>query len=319
MSATSTEPIDVVYTWVDDSLPGYMETMLSYKDEEVILNPNRTRDNLDILKYSLRSLEKHLPWVRHVYLVTCRPQKPEWLNRNAPGITLVHHDEIMPKSILPTFNSFAILMHLHRIKGLSRRFLYVEDDMLFGQHVHPSDFIAPDGHIWVYGRPWPTPDPSVRHRRDTSPWNTGRARVNHLLNDKFGEKKRRSVNHVPLMIDKTAWREMIDTWPAAFRRTAESRFREHDNVVPEHFYPHYLMETGRGRFLPLGALYARSYYHGIENFYPHSWLGWWSIKLRRPKLVALNDNFGESPNPRVVRGWRLFFEQWLPEPSRFEA
>ena len=46
-----TEPIDVVYTWVDDTFPGYRDLLDGYAGTSHDLNPNRTRDNLDLLKY----------------------------------------------------------------------------------------------------------------------------------------------------------------------------------------------------------------------------------------------------------------------------
>ncbi|MBW2698592.1 MAG: hypothetical protein JRE70_19065, partial [Deltaproteobacteria bacterium] len=47
------EPVDVVYTWVDGTWPGYPELLNQYSDKQQDLNPNRYRDNLDILKYSI--------------------------------------------------------------------------------------------------------------------------------------------------------------------------------------------------------------------------------------------------------------------------
>ena len=146
------EAIDLVYTWVDDSFPGYREQLLSYSNNSHDRNPNRTRDNLELLRYSLRSTEQYLPWVRNIYIVSCRPQIPEWLNTMADNITIVHHDEIMDEHHLPTFNSFAIVSCIHRIPGLSRYFLYVEDDMLFGRALSKKDFFDADGNILFYPR-----------------------------------------------------------------------------------------------------------------------------------------------------------------------
>jgi hypothetical protein len=42
------------------------------------------------------------------------------------------------------------------------------------------------------------------------------------------------------------------------------------------------------------------------------------IRLLRPKLIACNDNFDESPNPAVVRAMRRFLEARYPEKSAFE-
>src|SRR5262245_58109530 len=135
--ATHSPPVDVVYTWVDDTWPGYRALLTQHaRTPRHDLNPNRTRDNLELLKYSLRSLQRYVGWIRNVFVVTARPQVPVWLDLDAPGLTVIHHDQFFAHNEdLPTFNSFAIVCNLHRITGLSRHFLYVEDDHLFGQRV----------------------------------------------------------------------------------------------------------------------------------------------------------------------------------------
>lgn len=46
-------------------------------------------------------------------------------------------------SHLPTYSSPAIETHLHRIPGLSKRFIYLNDDVMFGADVWPEDFYTP--------------------------------------------------------------------------------------------------------------------------------------------------------------------------------
>ncbi len=100
---------------------------------------HRFQDN-DELKYSLRSLEKYAPWIRNVYIVT-NGQVPHWLNLTNPRIRIVTHEQIfLNKSHLPTFSSPAIESHLHRIKGLSSRFIYLNDDYLLAKPVYFDDF-----------------------------------------------------------------------------------------------------------------------------------------------------------------------------------
>ncbi len=80
----------------------------------------------------------YAPWVRHVYLVTDR-QVPSWL---APSdrITVVDHSEIYrDPSVLPIFNSSAIITQLHHIEGLSEHYLYLNDDIFFGADVTPAE------------------------------------------------------------------------------------------------------------------------------------------------------------------------------------
>ena len=68
-------------------------------------------------------------------------QVPSWLDTTHPRISVVTHAEIFPnKSHLPVFSSPAIETHLHRIPGLSRHFIYFNDDVFLGSDTWPEDF-----------------------------------------------------------------------------------------------------------------------------------------------------------------------------------
>jgi UDP-N-acetylglucosamine-lysosomal-enzyme len=57
---------------------------------------------------------------------------------------VVRHEEIFAnKSHLPTFSSSAIECHLHRIRGLSARFVYFNDDVFLSSPVTLDDFYSP--------------------------------------------------------------------------------------------------------------------------------------------------------------------------------
>ncbi|XP_064482412.1 N-acetylglucosamine-1-phosphotransferase subunits alpha/beta-like [Ornithodoros turicata] len=113
--------------------------IVHFENEDV--DRSRFADN-DELKYSLRSLEKNAAWIRRVFLVT-NGQIPSWLNLNSGKISVVTHQEIfVNESHLPTFSSPAIECHLHRIPGLSKRFIYLNDDVMFGKRVWPDDFYS---------------------------------------------------------------------------------------------------------------------------------------------------------------------------------
>jgi hypothetical protein len=96
---------DILYTWVDDSFPGFQEQRAQYATDPEDLNPERTRDNLDLLKYSLRSIERYAPWRGKIWIVTCRPQVPTWLNTGHPDVRIAYLDEFMPADELPSFNA----------------------------------------------------------------------------------------------------------------------------------------------------------------------------------------------------------------------
>uniref|UniRef100_A0A6I8S132 N-acetylglucosamine-1-phosphotransferase subunits alpha/beta n=1 Tax=Xenopus tropicalis TaxID=8364 RepID=A0A6I8S132_XENTR len=124
------------------------------QDEDI--SASRFEDNEE-LRYSLRSIEKHAPWVRHVFIVT-NGQIPSWLNLDNPRVTIVTHQEIFSNtSHLPTFSSPAIESHIHRIPGLSQKFIYMNDDVMFGTSVWPDDFYSHSKGQKVY-LTWPVPN-----------------------------------------------------------------------------------------------------------------------------------------------------------------
>lgn len=120
------------------------------------ISSSRFEDNEE-LRYSLRSVEKFAPWVRHVYIVT-NGQIPSWLNLDNSRVSIVSHRDIfLNSSHLPTFSSPAIESHLHRIPGVSERFIYMNDDVFFGKEVWPDDFFTTAGGQKVY-LTWPVPN-----------------------------------------------------------------------------------------------------------------------------------------------------------------
>jgi stealth protein CR2/Stealth-like protein len=81
------DPIDAVYTWVDGSSRTFREEFRRHRgasragpDLADAVSDKRFRDNQE-LRFSLRSLERHAPWVRQVHLVT---------NGQAPGESHLH-------------------------------------------------------------------------------------------------------------------------------------------------------------------------------------------------------------------------------------
>ncbi|XP_041833784.1 N-acetylglucosamine-1-phosphotransferase subunits alpha/beta isoform X2 [Melanotaenia boesemani] len=139
--------------------PGYLFwdlTAISQSKQDEDVSASRFEDNEE-LRYSLRSVEKHAPWVRHIFIVT-NGQIPSWLNLDNPRVTVVTHLGIfLNHSHLPTFSSPAIETHIHRIPGLSQKFIYLNDDVMFGKDVWPDDFYSHSKGQKVY-LTWPVPN-----------------------------------------------------------------------------------------------------------------------------------------------------------------
>ena len=129
--------IDLVYLWVDGNDPEWLEKKQLFMDKK-INTVGRYQDNQE-LKYSLRSVEKHLPWIRKIFIVTDN-QVPPFLDINHPKIEIVNHSEIIPKEILPTYNSVIIEYFIYKIPDLSEHFLYANDDIFIRVNLAPSFF-----------------------------------------------------------------------------------------------------------------------------------------------------------------------------------
>lgn len=95
----------------------------------------------DLEKYFFRAIEKFMPWIDTIHLILdSETQIPDWLD--ASKVHIVYHKDIMPAELLPTFNSQAIEMWLHKIEGLSEKFIYANDDMIPVSPMKEEDFFV---------------------------------------------------------------------------------------------------------------------------------------------------------------------------------
>lgn len=294
-------PIDAVYTWVDGGRPDYAELVRQHAARPQDFNPERFRDPFGMLQHSLRSLELHAPWIRHVYLFTCRPHVPAWLRRDHPRLRLVHHDEVVTEpGVLPMFNSNVIETYLHRLPGLSDHFLYLNDDYFLGAPVVAADFYAPDGRLKVFG---------------TLFGERIRSRAYERQFFSFG-----LVEHGPVMIDRATWGRMQDDAPAEFATLRRHRFREPDDLRPDRLYRWHLLTHARDRAVaePFWRYLPHAAFHKIKRDPAREARALARIARRRPRFICLNDDQGDEPNPDVGAIVRRFLADLYPRPSSFE-
>ena len=131
--------IDFVLAWVDGSDTLWQEERRQYSQEESSSVHDFDYQDWGLLPYWFRCIEKNAPWVRNIFFVTWG-HIPVWLNIEHPKLRIVKHTDYIPKEYLPTFSSHTIELNLHRISGLSERFVYFNDDMYLINPVNPSFF-----------------------------------------------------------------------------------------------------------------------------------------------------------------------------------
>ena len=141
MSKMEHEEIDFVITWVDGGDKAWRQQKAQYDpsvgsdDDEV-----RYRD-WDLLRYWFRGVEKYAPWVRKIHFITWG-HLPSWLDTNHPKLHIVRHEDYIPQEYLPVFNSNLLEIYMHKIEGLSEKFVYFNDDFFVINHTKPEDFFV---------------------------------------------------------------------------------------------------------------------------------------------------------------------------------
>lgn len=306
--------IDAVYTWVDDTDPDWAEQRLAAQAAvSGLLHAESTSAarfrNRDELRYSLRSLDAFVPWVRRVYLVTAG-QRPSWLVDH-PDIEVVDHRDIFPDTALPTFNSHAIEAVMHRISGLSEHYLYLNDDVMFASTQLPSTYHEANGQTRFFPSPVKINDLGAQ----SPPHLTAAGNNRRLIQRDFGITISQSMLHVPSAQRRSIGYEIEERYPQEWRATVHAAFRSPTDISIPSSLAHYLAyATGRAtpsrmtyRFLGLGAPDLSRRMTQILR----------SVDV---DIVALGDPPGGVRDPNHIDSLLdNFLNQLLPWPSRFEA
>lgn len=329
--------IDFVVSWVDGSDPDWLASRAEYASRlgETRMNEARFRD-WDLFKYWFRGVERCAPWVDNVHFVTWG-HIPAWLNVDHPKLKIVRHEDYIPAQYLPTFNSHAIELNMHRIPGLSRRFVYFNDDVYmlrpvqpryFFRHGLPRDYIGLDSIFFRKGTAGHIMAEDIEVINDHFDYPAFVRRsffrmfnpllgIPRLVKNVFMCASVRkyfpgfSGRHAFMAFDKATFEEVWKAEPEKLARTCECRFRRKDNVSP------WLMrywQLAKGTFAS-----ASPSSYGCRNLRKDNLeetVG--LIRGRRYSVLCVNDNSFIEDFDGTRRAIHAAFEQILPEPSSFE-
>jgi len=148
-------PVDMVFTWVDGDDPRHQAKRRAFGEGRgsgasagAPPAPERWYRSVGEITAGVRSVVRHLPWVRTVFVVTDEQRPPVDAELIASGrVRVVDHAEIVPEAYRPVFASTVIESFLHRIPGLSEVWLYDNDDLLHFAPASPGLFLEdlPEG------------------------------------------------------------------------------------------------------------------------------------------------------------------------------
>ncbi|MEU8586874.1 stealth conserved region 3 domain-containing protein [Streptomyces sp. NPDC048664] len=313
-------PVDVVYTWVDDTDPAWRERRDTAKKAAGILDEaSEAADsgdvrfrNRDELRFSLRSLAMYAPWVRDIYLVT-DDQTPHWLDTTQPGIKVVSHRDIFrDPSWLPTFNSHAIESQLHRIEGLSEHFLYFNDDVFLGRPVTPQAFFTAGGNSRCF---WsPTAIPPVPPSPEDEGYFAAAKNNRALLQRDFARTATHGFLHTPHPLRRSVLAEIEEAYATEVAATASGTFRANTDLsVPSSLHHHYGYLTGRAQPSTISSTFIN-----VGRYDHHTRLSR-LLASRSHSVFCIGESAdAEVPTDEQDRVLRAFLNAYFPVPSRFE-
>ncbi|MDB5930837.1 MAG: wcwK [Polaromonas sp.] len=314
-------PIDIVYLWVDGADPVWLtRRRLAYAawarrhPEELAAFGNvagRYRDNSELL-FNLRALELFFPAHGHVYLVT-DGQTPHWL-RTSSRLTVVDHRALLPAIGPQVFDSGHIESYLHHIPGLSERFLYLNDDVFFGQPVDANWWFGE--RLKVFLEPACGPHPDALHPQATALVNASVQSRHWLAARHPGYRHIAQVySHTPRAMRKSlmhALEGLAAEWFAQVRSTVFRSWRI--PPIVSDLAPRWMVQAGHAEQQVLNPLTintgdaqaAHQFNALMENF-------------GKLPFFCINDTCDEAldDDPRLLRIAQTL-QQLLPEPSSFE-
>ena len=139
--------LDIVYTYVNTTDLKWINKVKKYKPTY--------GDNLNIKRFnyfgeiifSLKTVEKYFSWVNNIYIVHDDQEFDiSFLTQKIRNkIKFVDHKEIIPNQYLPIFNSMLIEMFISEIPNLSDFFIYLNDDVFFGNYINHDFFFDHNG------------------------------------------------------------------------------------------------------------------------------------------------------------------------------
>lgn len=327
--------IDFIVTWVDMDDPAWQEEFRRYssmqRNEKNSVSEARFRD-YGFLRYWFRGVEKFAPWVNKIHFVTCG-QAPDWLDRSNPKLHLVNHSDFVPAEFLPTYNSVVIERYIHRIPGLSDRFVYFNDDFYIIRPIGEDRFfrggLPCDIAAFQYSPAWSQWYKRIRNNiriinrqfdkrevmaRDHDKWffpgYGSRARWNYLLKP-YGKFITLRTPHNAQPYLKETFEEVWEAAGEELTRTSANRFRAVTDLTPELFRT---WQICRGNFEPYNT-YADTKMFPLM-LRPRQAAE--AIRRQSYALVCLNDNKHIRDYDRVMSAIDDAFRSILPDKSSFE-
>lgn len=242
-STNQQSDIDFVILWVDGDAPEHRAKRRAFLTAEISCEPGDEEQSIDNrrfaqsneLLYCLRSIKHNAPWYRKIWLVT-DSQRPPFLENSKlveDRIEIVDHKTIFSgnEKYLPTFNTRSIVSLIDKIPDLSQKFIYGNDDFMFGANVAP-DFFFKQGMPIIYGD-------LVTNVTTMQPTLFQQGMMNAAKMIGFPSHSFINISHGFQPMDRNIIELLRDKFPAQFTNNLAHRFRHRSQFLLESLHNHY--------------------------------------------------------------------------------
>lgn len=327
------DSIDFVITWVDGNDSDWQQSKNRYLEGAEVPASFFYRD-WDNLQYWFRGVEKFTPWINKIHFVTCG-HLPKWLNTCHAKLNVVRHLDYMPERYLPTFNSHAIELNLHRIAGLAEKFVYFNDDSFIIDHMKPTDFFKQglpcDSAIMSALVPKVPGDPfyhylinnlSVINRefakrkalyKNLRRWFSlkyGKLLFNNIYYAPAGGFSGFLNLHLPTSFLKSTFKEVWEKETEILESTSLNKFR---TVYDVNQYVFSYWQFAAGKFFPRRTDCGRCLILGEDDQELFE-----VISSKKHKMICINDSMSVTNFNEKKEAIKKQFNQLLPDKSTFE-
>jgi len=277
---------------LDEEWQWASEISIVYKVEDNVskLNNENAIPEMEQVKYSIRSVEKHLPWFKGtIYIVinnsdtTAESELKTWLNTNNSRIKIIYYNQLLSNYSEEFANcSHMIKLFLDKIPGISEKFVYLKPNHYFKKYTHPRFFFSVDKYPkYNYKRPFLKKEIETLKDDNRPLYNTY-----ELIKSYFGEsyfKTYRFLYDAPIPL----YRDLFEPVRQLFMDDIIAITRQNSEILPLYLISNY------------------NIYGTEQPFYPDYVTGYG--KIRDAKLPILNpertvDFFGyDIPTPEISR------------------
>ena len=328
------DKIDFVLPWVDGSDSAWIKQ----RNEYLGIKNDQTQDSRfrdwENLQYWFRGVEKFAPWVNHIYFVTWG-HIPSWLNTDHPKLTVVKHEDYIPKQYLPTFSSHPIELNMHRIRGLSEQFVYFNDDTFIINKMEPEDFFRngpprdycietalvqddisnPFACILMNNAALVNMHYSKREviGRNWKKWfhpAYGKMVFRNMLMFPYREFSSFKYSHISSSFLKSTFEEVWREEGEVLDRVCRTRFRSRGDVNQ---YVMKYWQYMEGKYEPQSPKIGKFFTIGLHDRQIHD-----VLRNQKCKILCINDTENIGDFRQQKRNIKDSFESILPEKSAFE-